>query len=140
MKIKPIKSDTDLEAAHRRIGELWDREDQASRDELDVLAALVHAYEEVHHPIEPVDAIEAIKFRMEQAGLTQLDLAKLIGRSRASEVLSHRRALSLRMIRTLHDKWQIPLGSLVLPIKVKRVVARRSAKKRRPELRQNAPD
>jgi HTH-type transcriptional regulator/antitoxin HigA len=112
--IKPIKNERDHGKALRRIKDLWDRKDQASRDALDVIATLVHVYEDEHYPIEPVSAIDAIKFAMEQNGYEQPDLAKLLGsRSRAAEILNGKRGLNLRMIRKLHEEWGVPLESLV---------------------------
>ena len=76
--------------------------------------ALVEAYENKHYPISPADPIEAIKFRMEQQGLTPRDLETYIGSSgRVSEVLNRKRALSLRMIKRLHEGLQIPYESLL---------------------------
>jgi len=112
--IKPIKNERDHEKALARIEDLWDRKDQASRDALDVIATLVQVYEDEHFPIEPVPAIDAIKFAMEQNGYGQPDLAKLLGsRSRAAEILNGKRGLNLRMIRKLHEDWGVPLESLV---------------------------
>lgn len=83
-------------------------------DELDVLATLVVAYEAKHSAICPPDPIEAIKFRMDQMGLTRKDLEPLLGgRGRVSEVLKRKRQLSLEMIRRLHLKLHIPLESLI---------------------------
>jgi HTH-type transcriptional regulator/antitoxin HigA len=83
-------------------------------DELDVLATLVDAYEAQQFPIELPDPIEAIRFRMEQMGLGRKDLEPFIGsRARVSEVLNKRRGLSLKMIRELHEKLDIPLEALI---------------------------
>ena len=114
MDIKPIKNEKDHEKALARIKALWDRKDPASRDALDVLATLVQVYEDQHYPIEPVPAIDAIKFAMEQNGYEQPDLAKLLrSRSRAAEILNGKRGLNIRMIRTLHKEWGVPLESLI---------------------------
>jgi HTH-type transcriptional regulator/antitoxin HigA len=79
-----------------------------------VLAALIEAYEAKHWPIEAPDAVEAIRFRMGMAGFTQADLARLLGsRSRASEILRHRRPLTLEQAWKLHQEWQIPAESLL---------------------------
>ena len=81
---------------------------------MEVLVTLIEAYEEKHYPIAPPDPIEAIKFRMEQQGLTKRDLEAYIGPSgRVSEVLSGKRKLSLRMIKRLHDGLKIPYDSLM---------------------------
>lgn len=83
-------------------------------DELDVLATLIEAFEKKHFPIEPADPVEAIVFRMEQAGLERKDLEPLIGsRARVSEVLNRKRDLSLAMIRRLHDELHIPYENLI---------------------------
>ncbi len=83
-------------------------------DKLDVLITLVDTYENKFHPIDPPDPVEAIKFRMEQMGLSRKDLEAFIGsRGRASEVLNHKRELSLKMIRQLHYSLKIPLESLI---------------------------
>src|ERR1022692_1695692 len=83
-------------------------------DRLDVLTTLVEAYERAHFPMDLPDAVEAIKFRMEQSGLTVKDLEPVIGRkNRVYEVLSRRRALTLRMIEGLHTRFGIPAESLL---------------------------
>jgi len=83
-------------------------------DELEILGILIDQYENEHFPIDLPDPIEAIKFRMEQLGYTQTDLAKVVGlKSRASEILSGKRKLSLEMIRQLHDKLNIPTDVLI---------------------------
>lgn len=83
-------------------------------DRLDVLATLVEAYERRHFPLDLPDAVDAIKFRMEQAGLTVKDLEPVIGRkNRVYEVLARRRALTLRMIEGLHRTFGIPAESLL---------------------------
>jgi HTH-type transcriptional regulator/antitoxin HigA len=83
-------------------------------DELDVLTTLVEAYEAKHYAVCPPDPVEAIKFRMDQLGLTRKDLESMLGgRGRVSEVLAKKRSLSLEMIRRLHRKLRIPLESLI---------------------------
>src|SRR5579863_4720820 len=83
-------------------------------DLLDVLATLVDDYESRHHPMDPPDPVKAIKFRMEQQGLTRKDLEGIIGtRTRIAEVLNHRRPLSIGMIRRLHDRLGIPAEILI---------------------------
>lgn len=83
-------------------------------DRFDVLADLIDAYERRHWPISPADPLDAIRFAMELKGLTQVDLARLLGsRSRASEVLSGRRRLTPAMIAKLHHNWGIPAESLL---------------------------
>ena len=88
--------------------------DTPKGDELDVLVTLVDVYEKEHFLMDAPDPIEAIKFRMEQMGLERKDLEPFIGsRARVSEVLNKRRSLSLKMIRTLHEKLDIPLEALI---------------------------
>ena len=115
MTIAPIKTARDYERALRRIEQLMDAK-QGTKDgnELDVLTTLVESYEATHHAIRPPDPIEAIKFRMDQLGMTRKDLETMLGgRGRVSEILSKKRGLSLEMIRRLHRKLRIPLESLV---------------------------
>ncbi|NOH26198.1 DNA-binding protein [Vibrio coralliilyticus] len=115
MNIKPIKTDEDYRAALARIGEIFEAEsDTPEGDELDVLATLVEAYEEVNYPIAPPHPVEAIKFRMEQQGLERKDMIKYLGSSsRVSEVLKLKRGLTMDMVRKLHAGLRIPLESLV---------------------------
>ncbi len=115
MTIAPIKTARDYERTLRRIEELMDaKPGSKAGDELDVLTTLVEAYEAKHHPIYPPDPIEAIKFRMDQLGMTRKDLETLLGgRGRVSEILARKRGLSLEMIRRLHRELRIPLESLV---------------------------
>ena len=114
-EIKPIRSEPDYEAALSEIERLWgSKAGTPQGDRLDVLATLIEAYEVEHYPIDPPDPIEAIKFRMEQQGLTPRDLEPYIGSSgRVSEVLNRRRSLSLVMIKRLHDGLRIPYESLL---------------------------
>lgn len=113
--IKPIRSEQDYEAALERIGALMEAaEGTEAADELEVLATLVEIYEQEHFPIDMPDPIEAIKFRMDQEGLTQRDLVPLIGsRAKVSEVLSGKRSLTLKMIRALHGHLGIPADVLL---------------------------
>jgi HTH-type transcriptional regulator/antitoxin HigA len=115
MTIAPIKTAGDYDRALRRIEQLMDaKRGTKAGDELDVLTTLVEAYEAKHHAIYPPDPIEAIKFRMDQLGMTRKDLeAMLGGRGRVSEILTGKRSLSLEMIRRLHRKLHIPLESLI---------------------------
>src|SRR3989338_5132924 len=115
MNIKPIRSDKDLRAAMRRLEAVFHaREGTPQADEMEVLVTLIEAYENKHYPIGPADPVEAIKFRMEQQGLTPRDLEAFIGKSgRVSEVLNGKRALSMRMIKNLHDGLRIPYESLL---------------------------
>ena len=115
MNIHPIKSENDYEEALVEVEKLWGSEEGTEAgDKLDILLVLVEDYEDKHYAIDPPDPIEAIKFKMEQMNLTRKDLEKMIGsRGRVSEVLNHRRGLSLNMIRNLHSNLHIPLESLI---------------------------
>lgn len=114
MDLKLIKNDAELEEALAEMSRLWNCEPGThEEDKLDVLALLVDAYETKHYPIDPPDPIEAIKFRMEQGGLTRKDLEPYLGgKNRVSEVLNGKRRLSIGMIQKLHQGLNIPLESL----------------------------
>lgn len=115
MNIRPIRTKKDYEQAMLRLEYLFDAKKGTQKgDELEILSLLIEKYEDEKFPIELPDPIEAIKFRMEQSGLTQTDLANIVGqKSRASEILNRKRKLSLDMIRQLHIKWHIPTEVLV---------------------------
>lgn len=115
--LKPIRSEADYEQALAEVERLWGaRSGTLEGDRLDVLATLIGAYEAQRHPIDPPDPIEAIRFRMEQQGLTRKDLEPLIGsRARVAEVLSRKRGLSIEMIRRLHDSLGISAEVLIRP-------------------------
>jgi HTH-type transcriptional regulator/antitoxin HigA len=115
MNIKPIKTEADYNATLDEIERLWGAPSGTPEgDKLDVLATLVEAYELKHHPIYPPDPVEAIKFRMDQLGMTRKDLEPYLGpRSRISEIFNRKRELSLTMIRSLHKRLGIPLESLI---------------------------
>ena len=106
MNIRPIHSEADYQATLKEISGLMESDPDIGTpagDRLDVLVTLVQAYEAKHHPITSPDPVEAIKFRMEQSGLSVKDLEPVIGKSnRVYEVLNHKRPLTLRMIRNLH--------------------------------------
>jgi HTH-type transcriptional regulator / antitoxin HigA len=118
MNIKPIKTDSDYEEALARIDFLWDAEPNTKKgDELSILAILVETYESEKYKVLPPDPIEAIKFRMEQSGLKKIDLANYLGgRNRSTEILNRKRALSVRMMRALHNKLKIPAASLLAEV------------------------
>ena len=115
MKLKPIKTKKDYQNALKRLEVIFDaKKGTKEGDELEILGILIDQYENEKFPIEVPDAIEAIKFRMEQMGYNQTDLARVVGlKSRASEILSGKRKLSLDMIRQLHDKLNIPTDVLI---------------------------
>ena len=114
-QLKPIKTKKDYEKALVVIDELWDAKPKTKEgDMLDIIVTLVEAYEQKHHPIYPPNPIAAILFRTEQLGLAKADLAKLLGgKNRVSEILKGKRKLTLKMVRNLHDKLQIPYESLI---------------------------
>jgi HTH-type transcriptional regulator/antitoxin HigA len=115
MDIKPIKSDRDYRRALQEIDRLMDaRPHTPEGDRLDVLTTLVEAWEDKHHAIDAPDPVQAIRFAMEQRGVTPRDLEPLIGsRARVAEVLSHKRHLTLPMIRRLHAHLGIPAETLI---------------------------
>lgn len=117
MTVKPIKTKKDYAQAMERLEVLFGAKKGTSEgDELEVLGILIEKYEEQHFSIGLPDPIEAIKFRMEQLGYNQVDLANVVGlKSRASEILNKKRKLSLEMIRQLHEKLQIPTDVLIQP-------------------------
>lgn len=115
MRIKPIKNEEDYQNALQRLDEIFDaKKGTEEGDELEILAILVDNYENEHFPIGMPDPIEAIKFRMEQMGMKQKDLAEIFGfKSRVSEILNKKRKLTLEMVRKLHTTLHIPTEVLV---------------------------
>jgi len=117
MDIKPIKTDADYRAALKEIETLMmAAPDTPEGEKLDVLVTLVEAYESKHYPLDLPDPVEAIKFEMEQKGLTVKDLEPMIGKSnRVYEILNHKRSLTLKMIWKLHLELGIPAECLIKP-------------------------
>ena len=115
MDIKPIKTDADYREALKEIESLMMAEtDTPEGERLDILVTLVEAYEKRHFPLDLPDPVEAIKFRMDQMGLSPKDLEPMIGRlNRVYEVLNHKRPLTLKMIWKLHRGLGIPAESLI---------------------------
>jgi HTH-type transcriptional regulator / antitoxin HigA len=115
--LKPIRTEADHEAALTEVERLWGAKSGTPEgDRLDVLATLIEVYEAKHYPMDPPDPIDAIRFRMEQQGLTRKDLEPIIGtRNRIAEVLNRKRGLSIEMIRNLHDKLGISAEVLIRP-------------------------
>jgi HTH-type transcriptional regulator/antitoxin HigA len=115
MEIKPIKTEQDYSKALERLELIFDaKKDTPEGDELEVLGILIDRYEKENFPINFPDPIEAIKFRMEQMGYNQNDLANIVGlKSRASEILNRKRKLSLEMIRKIHEALHIPTDVLI---------------------------
>ena len=116
-EMKPIRTEADYEAALEEVAALWGAAVGTARgDRLDVLATLIDVYEAKHHAMDPPDPVEAIKFRMEQQGMTRKDLEDIIGtRTRIAEVLNRKRSLSIGMIRRLHDQLGISAEILIQP-------------------------
>lgn len=119
MNIHPVRTQSDYKAALRELSAYFDHEPEpgtAEGDRFEILATLVEAYEAKHFPIETPDPIEAIRFRMEQGGLTVKDLVPSIGQpNRVYEVLNRKRGLTIDMIRNLHRNLGIPAESLIGP-------------------------
>lgn len=121
MQIRPIHTDQDYRAALKQVSVLFDNEPEpgtAEGDYFDVMITLIEAFEAKHFPVDLPNPIDAIKFRMEQSGLSAADLAPAIGRTnRVYEVLNGKRALTLPMIWKLHQLFGIPAESLIKPVK-----------------------
>ncbi|WP_043758032.1 helix-turn-helix domain-containing protein [Imhoffiella purpurea] len=121
MNIRPIRNDQDYRAALEALSPLFDSEPEPGTpegDHFEVMLTLVEAYESKHFPVDLPNPIDAIKFRMEQSGLTASDLAPAIGRTnRVYEVLNGTRSLTLPMIWKLHSQFGIPAESLIKPMR-----------------------
>jgi HTH-type transcriptional regulator / antitoxin HigA len=120
IELKPIRTQADYESALKILAKLWASDSNSPEgDQLDLLATLIDAYEAKNHPIDPPDPIEAIKFRMEQQGLTRKDLEGIIGtRTRIAEVMNRKRNLSIEMIRRLHETLGISADILIRPTRI----------------------
>ncbi|AVX91074.1 MULTISPECIES: type II toxin-antitoxin system HigA family antitoxin [Pseudomonas] len=121
MNIRPIHSEEDYRAALKNVSALFDNEPEPGTPEgdyFDIMITLIEAYEAKQFPLDLPNPIDAIKFRMEQSGLSAADLAPAIGRkNRVYEVLNGKRALTLPMIWKLHELFGIPAESLIKPMK-----------------------
>jgi HTH-type transcriptional regulator/antitoxin HigA len=117
--IRPLRNEADYEAALDEIEGYFDSEPRkgtTAADRFDLLALVIEDYERKHWPIDPPDPLEAIRFGMETGGHTQADLGRLLGsRQRASEILSRKRPLTMRMAWKLHREWGIPAEALIRP-------------------------
>ncbi len=115
MKLKILKTKKDYHAALSQFEEIFQaKPGSPESDEADVLSVLIKVYEDKHFVIQTPDPLEAIKYRMEQQGLTNSDLAVLLGfKSRVTDIFNKHRKLNLVMIRKLHDQLNIPLETLV---------------------------
>jgi HTH-type transcriptional regulator / antitoxin HigA len=121
MQIRPIKTKADHRAALKEIERLMDaKPGTAAGDRLEVLTTLVDRYESEHESIEPPDPIEALLYHMESRGLTRRDLERYLGsRARVAEILNRRRALTIEMIRRLHEGLGISADVLIRPYSVR---------------------
>ncbi len=115
MNISPIRTEKDYNLALKRLSEIFDSKyGSPTGDELEIISILIDKYEKENFPIELPDPIEAIKFRMEQIGMKQKDLAEIVGfKSRVSEILNKKRKLTLTMIRKLSAILHIPTDVLI---------------------------
>lgn len=117
--IRLLRTEADYDWALSEIARYFESPPAArtlEADRFDLLATVIEAYEAKHWPIEPADAIDAIRYRMETAGYTQADLARVLGsRPRASEIMNRKRALTIPMAYKLHREWNIPAESLIRP-------------------------
>ncbi len=124
MDIKPIKTDADHYAALREIEQLWGAaEGTAEGDRFDVLVTLADAYEERRWPLEELDPVQAIEAAMAHDGHSRADLAALIGKNRATEILKRQRPLTLPMIRRISAEWHVSEALLVKEYAVEKKVA-----------------
>jgi HTH-type transcriptional regulator/antitoxin HigA len=126
--IRPLRSEADYDAALEQIERYFESEPNpgtSEADRFDLLALIIEDYERKRWPIEPPDTIDAIRYRMETGGYTQADLGRLLGsRQRASDILTRKRALTMRMAWRLHREWGIPAEALIAPPRAR---GRRSA-------------
>ena len=115
MEIRPIKTEKDYNFALERVNTLFDAKPNTNEgDELDILVTLIEKYEQIHYPIPEPDPIEAIKFMMEQNGLSNADLGVILNsRSRVTEIFKRKRALTIRQIRLLNENLHIPASILI---------------------------
>ena len=125
MEIRPIRTDKNHRAALAEIDACWGAADGTEQgDRLDVLLALVEIYEARRWPIDiddKFDPIDVLRYAIDELGHTQAELADILGsRSRASEILSRQRALTVDMIHKVNEAWKIPADLLVRPYKVER--------------------
>jgi HTH-type transcriptional regulator / antitoxin HigA len=115
MEINPIKTEKDYDLALQRVDAIFDaKPNSVEADELDILVTLIEKYEQIHYPIPEPDPIEAIKFMMEQRGMTDNDLGIILkSRSRVSELFKRKRSLTIKQIRILQDSLHIPASTLI---------------------------
>jgi HTH-type transcriptional regulator / antitoxin HigA len=117
--IRPVRTETEYDEALEEIERYFDNEPKLGTpeaDRFDLLALIVEDYERKRWPIEPPEAIDAIRYRMETGGYTQADLGRLLGsRQRASDILTKKRSLTMEMAWKLHREWNIPAEALIAP-------------------------
>jgi HTH-type transcriptional regulator / antitoxin HigA len=117
--IRPLRSEADYDVALKEIERYFENEPKprtSEADRFDLLALIIEDYERRRWPIEPPDTIDAIRYRMETGGYTQADLGRLLGsRQRASDILTRKRPLTMRMAWRLHREWGIPAEALIAP-------------------------
>ena len=117
--VHPIRSEADYDAALEQIESYFENEPKPgtpAADRFDLLALIVEDYERKRWPIEPPDTIDAIRYRMETGGYTQADLGRLLGsRQRASDIMTGKRPITMRMAWKLHREWGIPAEALIAP-------------------------
>lgn len=121
--LRPIRTESDYDEALADVERLWGAKSGTPEgDRLDVLATLIDVYEAKYYPMDPPDPVEAIRFRMEQQGLTRKDLEPMIGpRNRVADVLNRKRSLSIDMIRQLHIRLGISAEVLIRPSRMDKV-------------------
>ena len=126
--IRPLRTEGDYDAALDEIERYFENEPKPGSpeaDRFDLLALIIEDYERKHWPIEPPDTVDAIRYRMETGGYTQADLGRLLGsRQRASDILTKKRPLTMRMAWKLYREWGIPAEALIAPPRTR---GRRSA-------------
>jgi HTH-type transcriptional regulator / antitoxin HigA len=117
--IRPLRSEADYDAALDEIERYFENDPKlgtSDADRFDLLALIIEDYERKHWPIDPPEPIDAIRYRMETGGYTQADLGHLLGsRQRASDILTGKRPLTMRMVWKLHREWDIPAEALIAP-------------------------
>ena len=126
MDVRPLHTEQDYEWALREVARYFETQSApgtAEGDRFEVLSTLLKAYGDTHIEMPRVDPIDVLHFAIESMGKTQTDLAKLIGRNRASEILNRVRPLTLDMIRAISREWNIPVESLTAPYELARACA-----------------
>lgn len=126
MDVRPLRTEQDYDWALREVARYFEVQPApgtADGDRFEVLSVLIKQYEDAHFEIPQGDPIEVLHFAIESMGRSQADLARLIGRNRASEILGRRRRLTLEMIRAISEAWALPIGALAAPCELAREYA-----------------